>query len=180
MRHHTRADKGLIFSLAGNGNWRVLLVYQDSYTSVMDSTVKVIVSHHKIKCSGESGSSISWIFPLGHIHFSTRFIGTEPLNYWKAITVKDKNKFLQALHWPINESLFIELILATRWHCQTGVMWTAALGWRQLCNISHKAILTNWLDVLYITSHLIRNNWLDPLFDSDPALIPLWHWFCKV
>lgn len=73
----------------------------------MDSTVKVIVSHHKIKCSGESGSSISWIFPLGHIHLSTSFMGTEPLNYLKAITVKDKNKFLQALHWPINESLFI-------------------------------------------------------------------------
>lgn len=63
----------------------------------MDSTVKVIVSHHKIKCSGESESSSSWIFPLGLIHLFTSFMGTEPLNYWKTITVKDKNKFLQAV-----------------------------------------------------------------------------------
>lgn len=92
-----------------NGNWQVLLVYQDSYTNVIDSTVKVIVSHHKIKCSRESGSSISWMFPLGHIHLSTSFTGTEPLNYWKAITVKDKNKFLQALHWPINELIYLNI-----------------------------------------------------------------------
>lgn len=86
---------GLQLSCIGS-RWHIPQVHQSSNANVMDCIVKVIASHHKIKCSGDSGNTISCIFPEGNIHHLPIFMAIEPLNYGKAITVKDKNKFLQA------------------------------------------------------------------------------------